>query len=86
MIGNFADFIGAFRTEPLFTGMFLLLLPIFIFVFFADTIFGGGLFYLPYHVFEENKEGWKVLLKDIGILFGVFVVLRLLRVFIFGGW
>ena len=54
---NFVDFISAFRTESLFTGMFLLCLPIFLFVFFADTIFAGGLLYLTYHMFEEKHSG-----------------------------
>ena len=44
VIWNFRDFIGAFRTEPLFTGVFLFLLPIFLVVFFADTaVFGNRL-------------------------------------------
>jgi len=86
VIGNLGDFIAAFRTEPLFTGMFLLFLPIFLLVFFADTIVAGGLFYYPYNVFEEEHTGWKSLLKIIGILLVVFVVLRLIRVFVFAGW
>lgn len=86
VIGNFRDFIGAFRTEPLFTGLFLLFLPIFLFVFFADTIVAGGLFYYPYNVFEEEHAGWKSLLKIIGILIVVFIVLRAIRLFAFAGW
>lgn len=86
LIWDFADFIAAFRTEPLFTGLFLLFLPLFFFVFFADAIFAGGVFYLPYYIFEEEREGWKSLLKHIGILFGVFVLLRAIRMFVFAGW
>ena len=86
IIGNFQDFIIAFKSEPLFTGAFLFLLPIFIFVFFADTIFAGGLIYLPYNTFAEEQSGWKALFKGIGILLAVFIVLRLLRLFIFSGW
>ena len=41
VIFDFADFIAAFRTEPLFTGIFLFLLPIFLIVFFADAIICG---------------------------------------------
>jgi len=86
IVGNFRDFITAFRTEPLFTGLFLLFLPIFIIVFFADTIFAWGLLWSPYNVFEEEHSGWKALFKVLGIFLGVFIGLRLIRLLVFSGW
>ena len=85
LIRDFKDFIDAFRTEPLFTGAFLFLLLIFIIVFFAQTIFAGGMYCLPYYAFEEEHKGWKTLLKGIGILFGIYLLLKATRAFVFAG-
>ncbi|OGO24353.1 MAG: hypothetical protein A2Z28_06500 [Chloroflexi bacterium RBG_16_51_9] len=76
---EFRQFIQAFRTEPIFTGMFLFLLPIFVIAFFAQTIVAGGIFYLPYYAFEEEHKGWKTLLKGIGILFVLYLLLKVTR-------
>ena len=56
VIGNFRDFIVAFRTEPLFTGLFLLFLPVFLIVFFADTIFAGVYFIIPIMSLKKNIQ------------------------------
>ncbi len=76
--------VEAFRNEPLFTGMFLLVLFPVIITFFAGTILWGGLFYLPYHIFEEEKRNWKDLLIWIGILLIVVIILLGINFLIFG--
>jgi len=58
-IGNLADFIGAFHTEPLFTGMFLLLLPIFLFVFLPTPFLEADCFISPIMFLKKIKKGGK---------------------------
>jgi len=80
---DFKSLLTALHHNPVFTGILLylfnaILLP----VFFSGTILRGGLFYLPYYVFEEERKGWKTLLKYIGILIGVFLILLLIGFFV----
>lgn len=84
LISGFLNLIDAFRNEPLFTGLFLFVIPVVIPTFFAWAIFWGGLFFLPYYIFEEENGNWKDLLKYIGILLGVSFLLVFINLLVFG--
>ncbi len=82
--GNFIGLIDSFRAEPLFAGMlFIIIFPVMVAVSFVGVVLWGGLFYIPYIVFEEEKTGWKNLFKYIGILLAVVFGLMILNFLIF---
>ena len=74
LITNVADCIAAFRISLLF-------FPGIFFVFFAETILASGIFYFAYAFLGEEETDWKSLLRYSGILFGVSILLKVMRVF-----
>ncbi|XOB40134.1 MAG: hypothetical protein ACKKMR_02265 [Candidatus Nealsonbacteria bacterium] len=88
LISGIIFLVNAFWLHPIYTGALLFVFsPFLVPVFFSDVIFSGGLFYLPYYVFNEEREekrNWKTLLKYIGILFVTCVILNIIRTLTFG--
>jgi len=84
--GNLVTVINAFLLRPVFTGaIFLVFFYFQLPIAFCGAIFWGGLFYLPYQIFEEEKKGLKAFMIHL-VIYIVAMIILLVFHNLFFGW